>query len=130
MPHLILDYSQNLRDKTDLQALCEKLHATLLDSGLFELGAVRVRAVPSEHFAIADLRDENAYLHMTAMIGKGRSGGQKRELGQALFETARGHLDDLIAARDFALTLELREINAAFSWKANGFHARLREQGG
>ena len=45
MPHLTVEYSANLEDRTDLDALCAALLETVLETGLFEVGAVRVRAL-------------------------------------------------------------------------------------
>ena len=44
MPHLTVEYSANLEGRTDLDALCAALLETVLETGLFEVGAVRVRA--------------------------------------------------------------------------------------
>ena len=45
MPHLTVEYSANLEGRTDLDALCAALLDTVLATGLFKVGAVRVRAL-------------------------------------------------------------------------------------
>ncbi len=44
MPHFTMEYSSNLDGTVDFDGLCRAVHETILDTGLFELGAVRVRA--------------------------------------------------------------------------------------
>ena len=61
MPHLTIEYSANLEAAGDLPGLCLALRRALLDTGLFEEGAVRVRALPCPHYAVADLLAENAF---------------------------------------------------------------------
>ena len=51
MPHLTIEYSANLDGRVDLDALCAALLETVLETGLFEIGAVRVRALRADHFS-------------------------------------------------------------------------------
>lgn len=88
MPHLTVEYSANLEGRTDFDALCTGLLETLLETGLFELGAPRVRALRADHYAIADRLPENAFIDLNLRIGKGRSAEEKKRTGDALFATA------------------------------------------
>lgn len=126
MPHLSLEYSANLDGRTDMGVLCRELHATILSSGLFEQGAVRVRAFPARHYAIADLLPQNAFLDMSFRIGEGRTTEDAKRVGELIFAAATRHLTPLLAEPHFALSLEVREINSALSWKRNAIHPRLR----
>ena len=73
MPHLTMEYSANLEATVDIAALCKAAKATMMDTGLFELGAVRVRALRCDHYAIADEARENAFLAVLVRIGAGRT---------------------------------------------------------
>lgn len=126
MPHLTIEYSANIESAVDLSALCRALHATMLESGLFELGAIRVRARPCPHYAVADLLPENSFADMILRIGAGRSDADKMQIGRSLMACAETHFADLLARPHFALSLEAQEIAAPFSWKTNAIHPRLR----
>ncbi|MGB8814836.1 MAG: 5-carboxymethyl-2-hydroxymuconate Delta-isomerase [Paracoccaceae bacterium] len=128
MPHLTIEYSSNLDALSDMQGLCICLRKALLDSGLFESGAVRVRALPCPYFAIADLLTENAFADMVLRIGQGRSEADRKSIGIALMAVAETHFANLLARPHFALSLEVQEISAAFSWKTNTIHPRLRKK--
>lgn len=128
MPHLTLDYSANLDGAVDFDALCRALLEALLDSGLVERGAPRVRAIRCAAYAIADDLSENSFIDMSLRLGAGRSQAEKRQLGDALIAAARSCLDPLFATPHFALSLEVREIDPDLSWKLNTMHARLRAQ--
>ncbi len=130
MPHFTMDYSANLDGKVDFGALCRVVHAEILGTGLFETGAVRVRAIRCEAYAIADLLDENAFIDMSFRIGEGRSQEDKRRTGEAIFAAVTEHLRKLFETPHFALTLEIREIDPALSWKKNAIHPRLRKTNG
>jgi 5-carboxymethyl-2-hydroxymuconate isomerase len=127
MPHFTMDYSANLDRTVDFDTLCGVVHAEILKTGLFEVGAVRVRAVRCEAYAIADLLAENAFIDMSFRIGEGRSEDDKRRTGEAIFTAVTQHLETLFQTPHFALTLEIREIDPALSWKKNAIHPRLRK---
>lgn len=126
MPHLTIEYSANLDGRVDLDALCAALLETVLETGLFEVGAVRVRALRADHYAIADRLPENAFVDLNFRIGKGRSADEKKRAGEAIFATASSLLAPLFETPHFALSLEIREIDAELSWKKNAIHPRLR----
>ncbi len=126
MPHLTIEYSANLDGRADLDALCIALLETVLETGLFEVGAVRVRALRADHYAIADRLPENAFVDLSFRIGKGRSADEKKRAGEAIFATASSLLAPLFETPHFALSLEIREIDAELSWKKNAIHPRLR----
>jgi 5-carboxymethyl-2-hydroxymuconate isomerase len=126
MPHLTLEYSANLDDAVDFDALCRALLAALMASGLVERGAPRVRAIRCEAYAIADEMAENSFIDMSLRLGAGRSHQEKRDLGDALIAAARPLLSLQLAQPHFALSLEVREIDQGLSWKLNTMHARLR----
>ncbi|MGZ9720450.1 5-carboxymethyl-2-hydroxymuconate Delta-isomerase [Rhizobium miluonense] len=126
MPHLAIEYSANLDGRPDIDALCERLLKTVLETGLFEIGAVRVRAFRADHYAIADKLPENAFVDLNFRIGKGRTADEKKRTGEAIFAAATEVLSPLFATPHFALSLEIREIDAELSWKKNAIHPRLR----
>jgi 5-carboxymethyl-2-hydroxymuconate isomerase len=126
MPHLTVEYSDNLARLTEMDVLCQALHTSLLASGLFELGAIRVRARACPHYAVADLLPQNAFADLILRIGTGRSEDEKKTVGQALMRVAEAHFAPQLASPHFALSLEVQEISAPFSWKTNAIHPRLR----
>lgn len=124
MPHLTIEYSANI--EPEIAGLCHALRDVMLASGLFEIGAIRVRARPCPHYAIADELPQNAFADMILRIGKGRSDEEKSFIGNALLTCAEAHFTALLAQPHFALSLEVQEISPQFSWKVNAIHPRLR----
>lgn len=55
---MAIEYSANLDVKVDMGELCAPVSRTILETGLFEPGGVRVRAFRAEAYAIADLLPE------------------------------------------------------------------------
>lgn len=126
MPHFSIEYSANLDAQTDLQRLCDVIHAAALATGFFELGAVRVRAIRCAHYAVADKLPDNAFAHITLRLGRGRSAADKKAIGEAIFAAADRHFAPLLAKPYFALSFEIVEIDGDMSWKKNAIHPRTR----
>lgn len=126
MPHFTIEYSANVGEKADIGQLCQRVEDVILESGVFELGAVRVRAYPAAYYAVADRHPDNGFLDMQFRIGKGRSAEEKKRVGEAIMALCAETLSDLLARPHFALSLEIREIDSEFSWRNNAMHPRLR----
>ena len=126
MPHFRIEYSANLDSRIDMKAFARAVEDQILKTGLFEIGAVRVRAFRSEHYAIADQLPENGFVDMVFRVGQGRSRADLKTAGDAIFNRARLELDNLFSSPHFALSFEIVEIDSGLSWKDNAMHARLR----
>ncbi|MEX0344190.1 MAG: 5-carboxymethyl-2-hydroxymuconate Delta-isomerase [Rhizobiaceae bacterium] len=128
MPHLTIEYSRNLDDKMSMDGFCKSMLEAALATGLFEIGAVRVRAHACDNYAISDGHPDNAFLDMSLRIGMGRDLSAKKQAGDAIFEAACDHLSKLFETPHFALSFEIREIDKELSWRKNAIHPRLRGQ--
>lgn len=128
MPHLTLEYSDNLDGRVDVPGLCRELDDAIAALPFFERGAIRVRAIACRSYAVADMLPENAFVDMQFRIGEGRSESDKKAAGEALFATANRILGSLLDEPHFALSLEIREIDPVLSWKKNSMHSRLRKK--
>lgn len=127
MPHFTIEHSANLTDQTDIQELCDVVLRAALQTGYFELGAVRVRAVSCAAYSIADCLEQNSFAHITLRMGAGRSLEDKQKIGEAVFAVATNQLTKLLNNPYFALSFNIEEINPKLSWKKNALHPRLRK---
>jgi 5-carboxymethyl-2-hydroxymuconate isomerase len=126
MPHFRIEYSANLSNKFNASEFCGVMHKAILETGMFELGAVRVRAFKAEAFAIADQLPDNAFIDMNFKVGEGRTPEQLKHAGEHVFAAAREYLAPLFTTPHFALSFQIEVINASLSWKNNAMHSRLR----
>ncbi|MCZ4272813.1 5-carboxymethyl-2-hydroxymuconate Delta-isomerase [Maritalea porphyrae] len=126
MPHLVIQYSENIEPRIDMKQLCDQLGDTICASDMFPKGGVRVRAYPAAAYSIADQHPQNAFIDLVLRIGAGRTQDQKRNFGQALIDQVSEICQDLLAEPHFALSLEIIEIDPDLSWKVNTIHPRLK----
>ena len=122
MPHLIVEYSANLKDRFDLDGLLDRLHAEALDSGIFPLGGLRVRAVMTGDYRIADLDPDNAYIHITAMVGHGRPLDVRARAGAKLFDAIKDELSSLFESSPLAISFNIQEFDPVLNFKHNNLH--------
>lgn len=126
MPHLRIEYSQNLKDRLDAQAFCDAMHTAMLATGLFEVGAIRVRAYCADAYAVGDLLPQNGFVDMTLLVAEGRGAEALKRAGDDFFAVAKAHLAAFSATPHFALGFRIEIIDGALNWKHNTLHARLR----
>ena len=126
MPHMRIEYSASLDGRVGMEDFVLAIREAILSTGLFELGAIRVRAFRADHVAITDLDPANGFIHMEFRIGEGRSLADKKAAGEVIFAAATQALSPLFDTPHFALSFEIVEIVGDVSWKKNAMHARLR----
>lgn len=122
MPHLIVEYSGNVERRVDVDALLERLHREALDTGVFAIGGLRVRAYRAEHYRIGDLDPENAFVHVTALIGHGRALDVRRRAGERLFAALTDELAEAFEQGPLAISFDIREFHPELSFKQNNLH--------
>lgn len=125
MPHLIVEYSANIEDELGLDALMCRLRDRAVETGVFPLPGIRVRAARRDRYVIADGNPEHAFVHLTVRIGHGRAPEVRREVADRLFEVLCDHLGETAARRGLGLSLEVQEIDPVGSLKRNNLHQRL-----
>ena len=81
MPHFTIEYSGNLDGRVDMAAVVELVRKAAVETGIFPLGGIRVRAVRCEHYAIADGRQNYAFLDMVLRLGEGRDLATRKKAG-------------------------------------------------
>lgn len=82
MPHVVVDYSDNLTGLNAKQLL-EEINTTLIETELFSPEDIKSRARKDEVFLIG-LGVDQAYIHVKAYILSGRTAEQKQLIGDQL----------------------------------------------
>ena len=129
MAHLMVEMSDNVARSIAPAGLCDTLHRAMVETGIFPLAGIRVRAYRAEGCAMADKHPENGFVALTLAVGHGRAKDVLAEAGGTVFAAAKQFLGDWLAGPYFGLTLEIREIDPDLSWKANTIRPRLDDEG-
>ena len=125
MPHLMIDYSANVEPDVDIGAFCDTLRDAAASMDAFPLAGVKVRAVRVDHYAIADGNPEHGFIDISVRIREGRDMETKQNAAQKIFDAANEFVADVMQRRSLALSLELRDIDAALSPKSGSIRKYL-----
>ena len=125
MPHLMIDYSANVEPDVDIGAFCDTLRNVAASIDAFPLAGVKVRAVRVDHYAIADGSPEHGFIDISVRIREGRNKETKQNAAQKIFDAANEFVADVMQRRSLALSLELRDIDAALSPKSGSIRKYL-----
>jgi 5-carboxymethyl-2-hydroxymuconate isomerase len=128
MPHLNIEYSANLEQFLDVQALVDTIHEAALETGIFPLGGVRTRAEARTHYRIANGDPRAGYIHLMVRIGSGRDFETRRSAGDRIFAALCGFTQSIYSSQPLALSFELHEIPPDMAWRKNNLHELLAKE--
>jgi 5-carboxymethyl-2-hydroxymuconate isomerase len=126
MPHFTIEYSANLDARVDMGKVVEVVRKAAVETGIFPLGGIRVRAVRCEHYAIADGNPHLGFLDMVLRLGEGRDLAARKNAGEHIFKALSAHLDPVFAETKFALSFDMQINDKNTSWKRNNIHDALK----
>lgn len=126
MPHFTLEYSANLEHELQLDSLFEQLRDQAVETDVFPLGGIRLRAIRCEDYLIADGDADYSFVHMTVKIGPGRSIAVQEAAAATMFGALTEYLQPLYDKRALAISMEMSE--PALSYKQNNIHERIKQK--
>jgi 5-carboxymethyl-2-hydroxymuconate isomerase len=126
MPHFTIEYSANLDIPIDMGEVVEVVRKAAVETGIFPLGGVRVRAIKCEHYAIADGRPDFGFLDMVLRLGEGRDLATRKKAGEHIFKALSAYLDPVFANNKFALSFDMQINDKETSWKRNNIHEAVK----
>jgi 5-carboxymethyl-2-hydroxymuconate isomerase len=128
MPHFTIEYSANLDSRVDMAKVVEIVRKAAVETGIFPIGGIRVRAIRCEHYAIADGSAQSGFLAMVLRLGEGRDLAARQKAGEHVFKALSSHLDPVFAASRFALSFDMQINDKETSWKRNNIHEALKAE--
>lgn len=128
MPHFTIEYSAGLDTRLDMDALVECVRKAAVETGIFPLGGIRVRAIACQHVAIADGRAGLEFLAMLLRLGEGRDLATRKAAGDHIFKALSTHLEPAFATTPIALSFDMQINDPATSWKRNAIHDLLKNE--
>ena len=126
MPHFTIEYSANLDKRVDMAKVVEVVRKAAVETGIFPLGGIRVRAIKCEHYAIADGDPNLGFLSMVLRLGEGRDLATRQKAGEHIFKALSAYLDPVFANGRFALSFDMQINDKETSWKRNNIHEALK----
>lgn len=127
MPHITIEYSANVAEHHQIDALVEAVHTVALDHGLAPLAGLRTRAESRTHYRIADGDPRHGFVAISCRIGPGRSSKKKRSFIERILDAAQRTIDEDRSPLVIAWSIELTEIDPEFRINRNHIRDVLTE---
>lgn len=118
MPHVILEYTNNLKDEINLEQIFSRFHQSIIDTLPVSIDVCRSRAIKHGKYYIGDGDKKNAHMHICLSVLEGHDENLLQKLGdlmlQILKEQCSNTLDKKIKLQT---TCEIKEIRRPLYFK-------------
>jgi 5-carboxymethyl-2-hydroxymuconate isomerase len=128
MPHVVVEYSENLSASVNLQALVDHLHQSALATGVFPLGGLRTRAEERKIYKIADGHPDNSFVHVTMWLGHGRDEATKLKAAKHVFDDLVTFLKPVFDKVPLGISLNMQELDPVLNFKHNNLHDYVKRR--
>lgn len=91
MPHLVIEYSDNLRPFPHAQVMTEVNASCCQSPAILDEADFKTRIVARPHFEIGIAPNQRAFVHATLRLLSGRSPEAKRDLSERIAAVLRKH---------------------------------------
>ena len=128
MPHLIIEYSSNLRNRMNIERFVQEVHDAAAKIEDLPMPGLRTRASERTCYRIADGHPDNTFVHVVLRIRAGREPESKRRIGDRLYAVLCDCLASVFDSSPIGLTFEIQEIDVEYRYlKGNlGDYVRRR----
>lgn len=110
MPHLILEYSDNVKEKVDPKTLFAQCHEILVEVASADLKRCKSRAIKQQNYYIGDGDPKNAFVHMNILLAEGRSLSTRQEVGKQILAVLENYFARSIKELNLQITVNSKEF--------------------
>ncbi len=129
MPHIVIEYSSNLRGRLNVEGFVKEVHNAALATGVFPLGGTITRTLEHVCYRIADADPENAFIRVTMRIRPGRTLEVKRTAGEKVFAAICDYLAPISSSAPLGIFFEVQENDPDLTFGKNNLHDYVKARG-
>jgi len=113
MPHLRLEYTANIAQKVDFQALFADLQGALSRVGGIPMANFKSRAYRLDAYRIAEGSPDQAFVHLDIRMFEGRPDDLKQAMLAAVMDVLKSHYAATGAGPEIQFSVEIQDIRRA-----------------
>lgn len=110
MPHVTLEYSNNLPKPVDFPGLFRRIHEALVGFPPIKLSDIKSRATGYDTFLIGAGNPETVFVHLTVAVLKGRTIDERKKMSEKLLQLLEVAFHETYLTRPCDITVDIREI--------------------
>jgi 5-carboxymethyl-2-hydroxymuconate isomerase len=119
MPHCVLEYSDNILEKSEIRNVLKSINELLDKSEQFRLSDIKSRAICYETVYLGDGSPERAFVNLKVSILSGRNLIIRKELSTKLHDLLIEKFSSSTQNTKCSLTVEIKEIDTETYSKAD-----------
>jgi 5-carboxymethyl-2-hydroxymuconate isomerase len=110
MPHLRLEYTDNIGAAIQLTDLFAQLHDAISETAGIAIESCKSRAYRPEDYWIGRGEPDNAFVHLEVQVLEGKTLELKQALGRQCLSLLRSHFGAAPPELDLQITIEIRDM--------------------
>jgi 5-carboxymethyl-2-hydroxymuconate isomerase len=118
MPHITLEYSDNLCYQKDFDIFFSQIHKMLEEKAGINPINCKSRAISLDKYYVGEGDEMDAFAHLELAIFEGRKTEVLQEIGNEILWLMQFHLSDKFTNQKAQYTLEIREFKKEHYFKA------------
>jgi len=119
MPHVTLEFSNNIKEKDNLLPVLQKAQQILEETLPAQKGSTKARAVGFDHCWVDDGDQSNSFIHMGVKVKSGRSLETLNRAGELLLKHLRESFQQAAESSKLSLTVEITELAPCYhKWES------------
>jgi 5-carboxymethyl-2-hydroxymuconate isomerase len=117
MPHLVLEYSENIIEKHNLKAFLQDCHVLLATTLPTTIPSCKSRAIECALYCVGEGAPDDAFVHLSLKILAGRSPDKIKQTGALLLDKLKKQFSGSINKLNLEITLEITELANYFKYE-------------
>jgi 5-carboxymethyl-2-hydroxymuconate isomerase len=117
MPHLVLEYSDNLTAHITIETLLSALHKHFVSYDTILPEETRTRALSYHHYEVGEKAKKAAFMHLSILLFKGRPQALRTQIGEGVLALLKQRLDRVPAQLPCDISIEIREMEKSDYFK-------------
>lgn len=114
MPHIILEYSNNLVFDQEASVLFESIHHLLARELPTQLSSCKSRSYDSDSYRVGDGQANNAFAHLGIKVMPGRTEERKAHIAQQIMDMMYIFFQTQYTALNLQLSIEMQDLDTVY----------------
>ena len=111
MPHLLLEYTNNIDFHPGSSTLLHDIHLLLAEELPTDLSSCKSRCIAHDLYYVGDGSKNNAFIHLTIKVLSGRSDEKKRFIAEEILGLLNEYFSEYKNILSLQLSVELLDLD-------------------
>jgi len=117
MPHCVLEYSPQIKFKSDFKSFFKELHSYMVSTDHFEERSIKSRVRIADEVFMGDGDSSQSFVYLQISLLSGRPKEILKDLSSKALSILDSHLEKLSSDTYISVTVEIREMEATLHSK-------------